>query len=73
MGASALAGLNLEIGGTGGSVLFSLEKLDRHTSNFRGNDLVAATASAGQCGIGVVDFVWHGGGERGEREEKREE
>lgn len=64
MGASALAGLNLEIGeGTGGSVP-SLEKLDRHTSNLRGNDLVAA-ASAGQRGIGVVDFVWHSGGEGG--------
>ena len=37
--------------------------LDRHTSDFCGNDLVAgATIAAGQGRIGVIgDFVWHGG------------
>jgi hypothetical protein len=39
--------------------------LDRHTSDFCGNDLVTGTTiAAGQGRIGVVgDFVWHGGGD----------
>lgn len=48
--------------------------LDRHTSDFCGNDLVAGATSAGQGRIGVVgDFVWHGDANGLKRSKRKKE